>query len=599
MNRVNDFAFKIATANGTGSASANGLIMQAIFRMGVPVTGKNVFPSNIQGLPTWYEIRVNKHGYSARTPEFDLMVALNAATYQKDVAEVRAGGWLLYDSTWPLDDKLRRPDVTYLGVPLAEMCNAAFKGVRERILMKNIAYAGALAALLEMDTDVLRELLQEKFGRKPALMDSNQKAVDLGYDYAKANFACPLPIHLERMDATKDSILIDGNTAAGLGCVYAGATVGAWYPITPATSLMEAFRGFCQKYRVDPETKKNRFAVVQAEDELAAVGVVIGAGVGRRAGVHADRGPRHLADERVHRPGLLHGDPGGHLRRAAHRALHRHAHAHAAGRPDDVRLRVARRHAAHLPVSRRPEGSVRDGGRVVRPGRALPDAGLRAERPGHRHERLDCAEAEVGRRVSSRSRQGAVGRGAGKGQDVLPLPGRGRRRHPVPHRCLACTRRAPTSPAARATTSTAATPRTTSNTREVLDRIDRKIQRAAKAVPQPFVRKAAGAKMGLITVGGCHAACIEALDILAKDGVPIDFMRVRGFPFGEDVAAFVDSHDVTFVVEQNRDAQLRSLIVLETGVHMAKLESVRYYGGFPMSAHHVITGVKAKLEKAA
>ena len=256
MTRVNDFAFKIATANGTGSASANGLIMQAIFRMGVPVTGKNVFPSNIQGLPTWYEIRVNKNGYSARTPEFDLMVALNAATYAKDVAEVRAGGWLMYDSTWPLDDKLRRPDVTYLGVPLAEMCNAAFKGVRERILMKNIAYAGALAALLDMDTDIVRQLLKEKFGRKPALMDSNQKAVDLGYDYAKANFACPLPTRLEKLDATEDSILIDGNTAAGLGCVYAGATVGAWYPITPATSLMEAFRGFCQKYRIDPETKK-------------------------------------------------------------------------------------------------------------------------------------------------------------------------------------------------------------------------------------------------------------------------------------------------------------------------------------------------------
>src|SRR3954447_2498841 len=181
MDRVNDFAFKIATANGTGSASANGLIMQAIFRMGIPVTGKNVFPSNIQGLPTWYEIRVNKDGYTARTPHFDLMVALNAATYPKDVAEVRSGGYLLYDSTWPLDDRLHRQDVTYLGIPLAEMCNAAFAGVRERILMKNIAYAGALAALLGIDTDILRGMLDEKFGRKPSLMDSNQKAVALGY----------------------------------------------------------------------------------------------------------------------------------------------------------------------------------------------------------------------------------------------------------------------------------------------------------------------------------------------------------------------------------------------------------------------------------
>src|SRR5512145_849548 len=185
MDRANDFAFKIATANGTGSASANGLLMQAIFRMGVPVTGKNVFPSNIQGLPTWYEIRVNKDGYTARTPHFDLMVALNAATYDKDVAEVRSGGWLLFDSSWPLDDRLKRPDVTYLGIPLAEMCNAQFKGVRERILMKNIACAGALAALFKMDTEVIRTLLNEKYGAKKALMDSNQRAVDLGYDYAR------------------------------------------------------------------------------------------------------------------------------------------------------------------------------------------------------------------------------------------------------------------------------------------------------------------------------------------------------------------------------------------------------------------------------
>jgi 2-oxoglutarate ferredoxin oxidoreductase subunit alpha len=277
MDRVNDFAFKIATANGTGSASANGLIMQAIFRMGVPVTGKNVFPSNIQGLPTWYEIRVNKDGYTARTPHFDLMVALNPATYDKDVAEVRANGWLLYDSSWPLDDRLKRPDVTYIGVPLAEMCNASFKGVRERILMKNIAYAGALATLLGIDTDIIRALLNEKYGAKKAMMDSNQQAVDLGFDYAKANFDCPLAIHLAPMDATKDSILIDGNTAAALGALYAGATVGAWYPITPATSLMEAFRGFCKRYRRDPETKKNLACILQAEDELAAIGMVIGA----------------------------------------------------------------------------------------------------------------------------------------------------------------------------------------------------------------------------------------------------------------------------------------------------------------------------------
>ena len=352
-HRVNDFAFKIATANGTGSASANGLIMQAIFRMGVPVTGKNVFPSNIQGLPTWYEIRVNKNGYTARTPHFDLMVALNAATYAKDVAEVRSGGYLMFDSSWPLDEKLKRPDITYLGVPLAEMCNATFKGVRERILMKNIAYAGALAALIGMDTEIIAALTKEKYAAKKSLLDSNEKAIALGYDYVKAHFDCPLPIHLEKMDATKDSILIDGNTAAALGAVFAGATVGAWYPITPATSVMEAFKSFCMKYRRDPETKQKKFAILQAEDELAALGMVVGASWAGARAFTPTAGPRHLADERVHRPRLLRRDPGGDRRRAAHRSVDRHADPHAAGRPDDVRLRVARRHAAHLPLSRR------------------------------------------------------------------------------------------------------------------------------------------------------------------------------------------------------------------------------------------------------
>ena len=239
--------------------------------------------------------------------------------------------------------------------------------------MKNIAYAGALAALLDMDTEIIRALLTEKYSRKPALMDSNQKAVDLGYDYAKAHFACPLPIRLEPMDKTKDSILIDGNTAAALGCLYAGATVGAWYPITPATSLMEAFKRLLPEVPREPETKQNRFAILQAEDELAAIGMVIGASWAGARAFTPTAGPGHLADERVHRPRLLRRSAGGHLRRAAHRAVDRHADAHAAGRPDAVRLRVARRHAAHLPVSR---GSAR-GVRVRRRRRSISPSGSR------------------------------------------------------------------------------------------------------------------------------------------------------------------------------------------------------------------------------
>ena len=598
MDRVNDFAFKIATANGTGSASANGLIMQAIFRMGVPVTGKNVFPSNIQGLPTWYEIRVNKDGYTARTPHFDMMVALNAATYQKDVAEVRAGGYLFYDSTWPLDGKLHRPDVTYLGVPLAEMCNAAFKGVRERILMKNIAYAGALAALLNIDTDIIRALLKEKFGKKPALMDSNQQAVDLGYDYARTHFDCPLPIHLQPMDKTKDAILIDGNTSAALGCVYAGATVAAWYPITPSTSLMDAFRGFCQKFRHDPETRKNRFAILQAEDELAAVGMVIGASwAGARAFTSTSGPGISLMNEfiglayysevptvifDVQRTGPSTGMPTrtqqGDLMMCAY-ASHGDTR-HICLYPADPReafecavnaFDLAERFQTPVFVLSDLDIGMND---WMIPKLTWDDS--------YRPDRGKVLSAEELEKAKNFYR-------------YLDVDGDG-----IPYRTLPGTH-----PKGAYFTRGSGHNRFGGYTEdadeytEVVDRLDRKVQRAAKAVPPPIIQTKPGNKLGVVTIGGCHAACVEAMDLLAKEGIAVDYMRVRGFPFGDEVSAFLESHDINFVVEQNRDAQLRSLLMLETGVAIERLSSVRYYGGFPMSAQHVIAGVKAKLEKAA
>jgi 2-oxoglutarate ferredoxin oxidoreductase subunit alpha len=598
MTRVNDFAFKIATANGTGSASANGLIMQAIFRMGVPVTGKNVFPSNIQGLPTWYEMRVNKNGYTARTPHFDVMVALNPATYANDVAEVRANGYLVFDSTWRLDDRLKRADVTYLGVPLAEMCNAHFKGVRERILMKNIAYAGALAALFNIDTEVIRTLLNEKYGAKKTLMDSNQQAVDLGYNYAREHFDCPLPIHLERMEATKDSILIDGNTAAALGALYAGATVGAWYPITPATSLMEAFRGFCKKYRRDPETKKNLACIVQAEDELAAIGMVIGAAwAGARAftptagpgislmnefiglAYYAEvpavifdvqrTGPSTGMPTRTQQCDLLlcayasHGD-------TRHICLYP-SDPHEAFELSVKAFDLADRFQTPVLVLSDLDIGMNDWmvpkltwDDAYRPdrGKVLTAADLEKVKNFYRYLDSD------GDGIPYRTLPGAHPKGAyftrGSGHNKFG----------------------------------AYTEDDVEYT-EVIDRIARKIQNATRALPAPVTHTRPGATMGLLTIGGCHAACIEAMDTLAKEGVPLDYMRVRGFPFGDDVRKFVEGHEVTFVVEQNRDAQLRSLLLLETHVRAEKLESVRYYGGFPMSAHHVICGVKAKLERAA
>jgi 2-oxoglutarate ferredoxin oxidoreductase subunit alpha len=595
---INEFALKIATANGTGSASANGLIMQAIFRMGVPVTGKNVFPSNIQGLPTWYEIRVSSRGYTARTPVFDLMVAMNPATYQKDITELRSGGWLLYDSTWPLDHRLTRPDVTYLGIPLAEMCNATFSAVRERILMKNIAYVGALAALLDMDAEILRALVKEKYSKKPALLDSNQQAIDLGYEYAKGHFACPLPVRLQAMDATKDAILIDGNTAAALGCLYAGATVGAWYPITPATSLMEAFKGFCQKYRREPETGRNRFAILQAEDELAAIGMVIGASwAGARAftptagpGIslmtefiglaYYAEVPAVIFD--VQRTGPSTGMPTrtqqGDLMLCAY-ASHgdtRHICLYPADPREAFELAVAAFDLAErfqTPVFVLSDLDIGMNDWMV-PKLTWDD--------GYRPDRGKVLSAEQLEHVKTFHRYVDVD------GDAIPY-----RTLPGVHPAGAYFTRGSGHNRFGAYTEDA------DEYVDVLDRIDRKIQHAAAAVPRPVIRPAAGAKLGLVTIGGCHAACLEALDLLGREGLTLDYMRVRGFPFGGEVTAFLEAHDVNFVVEQNRDGQLRSLLMLETGVRVEKLASVRYYGGFPMSAQHVIAGIKRKLEKAA
>ena len=276
--RVNDFVIKFANVNGSGSASANGLLLKAIFRMGVPVSAKNFFPSNIQGLPTWFEIRVNRDSYLARSGAVDVMVAMNPVTYAQDLAEISPNGTLIYDDSWPRDELQSRDDISVLGVPLAKMCNQAFDQARTRILMKNVAYLGTLVALLDIDRDVVRTLLEEIFAAKPKLIDANLKAIDLGYDYAMENFACPLSTRVAKMDKTAGHVIIDGNTAAALGCIYAGATFAAWYPITPSSSLMDAFRSYCQRLRKDPDTGQNRFCVVQAEDEIGALGMVVGAG---------------------------------------------------------------------------------------------------------------------------------------------------------------------------------------------------------------------------------------------------------------------------------------------------------------------------------
>jgi len=593
LTRTNDFALKIATVNGTGSASANSLLMQAIFRMGIPVSGKNVFPSNIQGLPTWYEIRVNADGHTARSGEFELLVAMNNATYAGDIEELRPGGWLLFDSSWPLPESIKRDDIQYLGAPLARMCAEAFHGGREKLLMKNIAYVGAIAALINVDLDIIRTLLEEQFGaRKKALMESNYRAVALGYDYARANFDCPLPIRLEHMPFRDDLILIDGNTALALGCLYAGATVGAWYPITPATSVMDAFRGFCNQYRKDPETGERRFYIAQAEDELAAAGVVIGASwAGARAFTPTSGPGISLMSEfiglayyaevpavflDVQRTGPSTGMPTrtqqGDLLLCAY-ASHgdtRHICLYPADPGECFTMAVQAFDLAE---------------RYQTPVFVLSDLDIGMNDwvcrkfewdDSYRPDRGKVLDAETLEKMDAFYRYLDTD---GDGIAARSLPG-------VHPRGAYFTRGSGHDRYGRYTEDSDAY-------RDVMDRIARKVDGAADAVPAPVLRRKDNAKYGFISLGGCDAAVREAQDYLAARGVPVDYMRVRGFPFPASVEEFIRGHERCFVIEQNRDGQLRTLLAIETGIARDDLSSILAYGGMPLSRQQVVDGFLA------
>ena len=593
--RVNDFAIKLANVNGTGSASANSLLMQAIFRMGIPVSGKNLFPSNIQGLPTWYEIRVNKDGYTARALDYDLMVAMNSQTYAQDVAEVREGGHLLYDSTWPLDAHLSREDITFLGVPLSKMCNEAFRDARERILMKNIAYAGALVAFLNVDMGVVEQLLEEKFSAKKALRASNLKALKLGYDYAKDHFECPLPFRLEKMDANGDKILIDGNTALALGCVYAGATVAAWYPITPSTSVMDAFKEFCERYRKDPETGENNFCILQAEDELGAIGMVIGASWNGARAFTSTAGPGiSLMNELlglayyaeipavvvdVQRVGPSTGMPTrtqqGDLLGAAY-ASHgdtRHILLFPSSPAECFEFApkafdLAERFQTPVFVMTDLDIGMNDWvvPRLKWDESYQPDRGrvLSAEQIANlaKFQRYNNEDENF---ITSRTLPGVHSKGAfftrGSGHNKF-----------------------------------GGYTETPDEYQEVMDRLLKKHQAAAKFVPAPIIEKHPGAHVGIVTLGGCEPAVREAIDLLGARGIAADFMRIRGFPFEENVEEFLSRRNPCFVVEQNRDGQLRSLLTLETSVPKERLRSILVYGGFPLSARHVVDAVASQIE---
>ena len=594
MSRVNDFAIKIATVNGTGSASANTLLMKSIFRSGIPVMGKNYFPSNIQGLPTWYEIRVSKDGYVARSGKVDIMVCMNAETYARDVREVAAGGYLIYDSTWPRPALLKREDVTVLGVPLAQMCNENFKGVRTRILMKNICYAGVLAALLDLDLARIRELLAETYAKKPALVESNMQAIQLGYDYARAHFVCPLPLRVSPMNKTAGHIMIDGNTAAALGCLYAGATVAAWYPITPSTSLMDAFKSFAEKTRIDPETNRAQFAFIQAEDELSAIGMVLGANWNGARAFTATSGPgvslmgeflglAYYAEVPavlfdVQRVGPSTGMPTRTQQcdvLAAAYASHgdtKHVCLYPAN-PEECfymavqafdlaeRLQTPVMVLLDLDIGMN-DWMCRD---LVWDDAYRPDRGKvlgkdEVEKLEKFHRYVDKDEDGI----TYRTLPGVHPKGAyftrGSGHTQFGTYTEDAAEYQV-----------------------------------VMDRLTRKFATIKDYIPKAILQGDGKAKVAIVSIGSCDGAIREALDVLAQRGIKLDYLRVRGFPFGEDVEGFLESHDRIYVVEQNRDAQFRSLLILETRVEKAKLHSLLHYSGLPVSSAFIVDGVRADL----
>ena len=596
MSRINDVVIRIATVNGSGSASANGLLMKSIFRMGIPVVSKNYFPSNIQGLPTWYEVRISGAGFMSRADNVDIMVAMNAQTYTQDLSDVAPGGWFIYDSTWPRSKLLNRDDITVLGIPLSRMCNEHFDGVRARILMKNIAYVGAIAALLKIDLDVIDKLLEDTFATKKHLAKSNIEAVRLGYDFAKDNFDCPLPLSVEAMDETKDHIIIDGNTAAGLGCVYAGATVGAWYPITPSTSVMDAYKKYSKQFRIDPETGGKKFCIIQAEDELSAIGVVLGATWNGARAFTPTSGPGiSLMSEfigfayyaelpaviiDVQRTGPSTGMPT--------RTQQCDLLACAYASHGDTR------HVLLFPAN--PEEcfymavlcfDLAD--RLQTPVFMLSDLDIGMNDwicPDLKWD--DSYVPDRGKVLSAEDLESMD-----KFYRYLDIDGDG-----IPYRTLPgehpkgayFTRGSGHTKYGGYTEFSPAY-------QEVVDRLLVKFETARTMIPEAEIEYSKFNKTAILSIGGCDGAVKESWFELGKNNIAMNYCRVKGFPFGDEVKDFLDQHERVYVVAQNRDAQFRSLLILDLEIDPVRLVPVLHYNGMPITARFVTERVMEELAK--
>ena len=641
--KVNDFVVRFANVNGTGSASANALFTKAVFRMGIPVTPKNIFPSNIQGLPTWYEVRVSEKGYLGRRAGVDMMIAVNPQSMKQDYANVHAGGYFLYDSSKPLPPGYERDDITHIGIPLMALCNAEFTDARQRQLFKNIVYIGALSALFDIEFAVLEALVGEQFKGKEKLIEPNITALNIGVNYCKENFDCPLDIRIERRDLLGDKILFSGNSACGLGAIYAGATVAAWYPITPSTSVVDAFAKYAAKYRVDPVTGKNNYAIVQAEDELAAIGMVMGASWNGARAFTATSGPGvSLMNEFL---GL------GYFAEVPTVLIDVQRTGPSTGMPtrtqqSDILLAAYAshgdtKHPLLFPASPKECFEMTSDAFDLAEGLQTPvimmtdlDLGMN----DHVTDPLvwdDAKEYKRGKVLTSEQlEQISTGSMNGNGVEspVKMFHGKYGRYLDIDDDGIAYR----TIPATHPTEGAFVTRGSSRDEyavytedgdtyRRFMDRLARKWNTAKEMVQGPEFysprrrgdaeaseaeTRAAGSVLrvssphvskgstnGVIFFGTSTDSAMEALDQLDSEGIHLDAMRVRAFPFGKVFCEFVESYDKLFVIEQNRDAQFRSLMMIEIGTDAAKLVSVLNYDGTPITADDILSQIKVNLDK--
>jgi len=600
IEAVNDFVIKFANVNGSGSASANELFAKAILRMGVAVSPRNIFPSNIQGLPTWYEVRVTERGWLGRRGGIDMMVAMNPQTWDQDVAEIEPGGYLFHDSTKPLPAGVGRDDITVIGMPVTAICNATYEDSRQRQLFKNIMVLGALAALMEVDARVIEDLFSEQYRGKERLLESNVRALHAGGSFARDHLKPPIGLRVRRANAVGDKIFVDGNSAAALGCVYGGATVCAWYPITPSTSVVEAFQKYCQKYRQDPETGAARYAIVQAEDEIASIGMVTGAGWNGARAFTATSGPgvslmtefiglAYFAEIPLTIIDVQRGGPStGMPTRTQQADLLSSAYAshgdtkHPMLLPQDP-TECFEFSAAALDLA----------DRLQTPVFLMTDLDIgmnqRLCEPFHwddarRYDRgkvMTAAELEAGKDF-------------GRYKDV---DGDG-----IPWRTLPATHPTLGSYFTRGSTRDAYARYSEAGPDYVynVQRLLKKFTTAATLVPQPVVRAAAKkTRLGVLYFGSTAPAMDEALEALADAAIHLDAMRLRAFPFPPSVAEFIEAHDQLFIVEQNRDAQMRTLLMNELDVDPAKLSAVLHYDGTPITARFITQAITKHLHALA